>query len=105
MLLLQMAVVSSRVVGVSFGTRQAVINELAVGDTVYLYKEPENQFDKHAVAVKTTEGDSVGYLSRETAAAVHHRICDSGTEAKVSSVGRSPSSGLLGMCVLYTLKK
>ena len=99
-----MALISSRVVGVSFGTRQAVINELAAGDTVWLVKEPDNQYDKHAVAVETAEGESVGYLSRETAAAVCFLLKEQKTEAKVQSVGRSPASGLLGLCVSYTVK-
>jgi hypothetical protein len=51
--------------GVSF--HQKEIDNIKEGDEVILIREPDNPFDKNAVAVKTNQGIIIGHLSRELA--------------------------------------
>jgi hypothetical protein len=60
--------VVTRVVGVSFGNRQAVIARLQVGEEVYLVRDPENPFDHNAIRVVNLNGQQCGFLSRDLAA-------------------------------------
>lgn len=84
-----------RVVGVSFGNRQAVLNEVNVGDPLRLVPEPDNPFDRNAVRVETTSGELVGYVPRDLAPALNA----SASQTSVSSKGRSRSSGLIGITI------
>lgn len=58
----------TKVVGVSFEGRQALIQALAPGDQLLLKREPENPHDPHAIKVTTHAGDQIGYLSARLAA-------------------------------------
>ncbi len=47
--------------------RQRIIARLQVGDPIVLVREPDNQYDSNAIAVCTTGGRQIGYLSRADA--------------------------------------
>jgi HIRAN domain-containing protein len=47
--------------------RQDIVAGLDEGDWLSLVREPENPRDPNAIAVRTTNGDQVGYLSRDKA--------------------------------------
>lgn len=79
--------------GVSFGNRQAILNELNVGDTLAVVPEPDNPYDPNAVRVETPSGEIVGYLSRGTL------VCRRSHGARVRSKGRSRASGLIGITI------
>ena len=55
-----------KVVGESFGDRQSVLAELVGEELVELKCEPDNPYDKNAVAIITASGD-IGYIPREEA--------------------------------------
>lgn len=57
----------TRVVGVTFEGRQAVVAQLQEGEELYLVEEPTNQYDPHAVKVMRSGGQQVGYLSKDLA--------------------------------------
>lgn len=56
----------TKIVGVTFEGRQAVVSSLYEGEALQLEREPNNAFDKKAVAVYSRTRQ-VGYLSRDIA--------------------------------------
>lgn len=59
--------------------RQDTIKALSVGQPLNLRREPENPYDCNAIAIETTGGAMVGYLSRKNARWVS-RVIDEGNE-------------------------
>ena len=57
----------TKIVGVTFDDRQAVLATLAAGDRLLLRREPGNPHDPHAVRVVAADGRAVGYLSGRVA--------------------------------------
>jgi single-stranded-DNA-specific exonuclease len=55
----------TKLVGVTFEGRQLVIRNLRVGQVLYFVREPNNPFDSYAVNVKTADGQSVGFISKD----------------------------------------
>ncbi len=53
-----------RVAGVTFDDRQVHIAKLKKTDILYLEAEPENKFDKNAIAVKHGN-TTIGYIPRK----------------------------------------
>lgn len=53
-----------KVVGVTYDGRQSVVNQLAIGEKVLLVREPNNPYDNNAIQVNRTNGQSIGYISR-----------------------------------------
>ncbi len=43
---------------------QSALNAIAPGTELLLYREPDNKYDKWAIAVHLTEEDQIGFLSR-----------------------------------------
>lgn len=54
-----------RVVGEFVGQREQNIARLSIGDPVRLEREPTNSHDRHAVMVRDSSGNELGYLKRE----------------------------------------
>jgi len=62
-----------KVTGVTFEGRQLVLAEIAAGAPVMLMPEPENPFDKNAIAVWVSDRSAarqIGYVPRDLAAIV-----------------------------------
>ena len=84
---------------------QAAISKLAVGDLVYLEAEPENPFDKNAVAVTDSLRRTLGYLPRDSwlkrALIKEKKSC----LARVHSIkgGGRAGSGNVGVVILVTI--
>ncbi len=72
-----MARFNTKVVGVTFENRQAALQNLEAGSELLLMREPENEFDAHAIAVKTLEGLQLGYLNHRLAQRIS-RVMDAG---------------------------
>ena len=66
--------IETRIVGTTFGNRQAVVALLTQWEQVYLIREPENEFDSNAVKVVRWDKQQVGYLNKELAKIVAPRI-------------------------------
>ena len=66
--------IKTRVVGVSFNNRQGIVSNLQPGEKVLLVREPENQFDPHAVKVTRQDGQQFGYLDRYLAARISPQL-------------------------------
>ena len=56
-----------RVVGVTYNDRQAVIAKLGYSDQIVLKREMENRYDPNAIAVYTSDGQSIGYIPHHVA--------------------------------------
>lgn len=55
--------------------RQKIIaQQCVVGAYVKLIREPRNPYDKNAVAIHTSDGNQIGYLSRDDAVAIAKRL-------------------------------
>ena len=54
--------------GVSFGNRQAVLKKLEAGESLLLMREENNPVDANAIACLTQQKEQLGYLSRQIAA-------------------------------------
>jgi len=57
----------TKVAGVTFEGRQALLPEIRAGQVLRLVREPANPHDPHAVAIVTENGRQVGYLSARLA--------------------------------------
>ena len=63
-------VIETRVVGVTFEDRQAVVSKLVCGEHVLLRREPNNPFDQNAIRVEREDGEQIGYLDRHLASEI-----------------------------------
>lgn len=66
-------ILNTRVAGVTYEGRQTIIAQLSIGDPCRLETEPNNPYDKNAIAVKVAHGGQVwhiGYLPKDLAAQV-----------------------------------
>lgn len=84
--------VDLKVTGVSFANkdgrkRQDIIKAMTTESTIMLVREPQNEYDIHAIAVMTIDGQ-IGYINRDNAA-VMSEMMDAGIkfEAKVLEIG------------------
>jgi single-stranded-DNA-specific exonuclease len=59
--------IETKVVGVTYEGRQAVVSILTEREQVFLIREPENAFDSNAVKVVRWDRQQFGYLNRELA--------------------------------------
>lgn len=48
--------------------------ELELGDALVLVSEPENEFDRYAIRVHTTQGEMLGYVPRYYSEGVSARL-------------------------------
>ena len=58
----------TKVVGVTFEGRQAVVSTLQAGQELVVIREPNNPADVNAIALRTLSGAQVGFLRRQIAA-------------------------------------
>ncbi|MGI6034170.1 MAG: DEAD/DEAH box helicase, partial [Coriobacteriales bacterium] len=84
----------TKVVGVTFENRQQVLSRLESGVELRLEREPENEVDRNAIAVKTLGGEQLGFLNRHLAARLAP-VMDEGApyDAAVSEVTGGPAEG------------
>lgn len=58
----------SKIMGTSFKPNgQELLKALKPGDPLTLQREPENKFDKNAIAILNSKGDALGYVPKTTA--------------------------------------
>lgn len=66
-------ILNTRVSGVTFEGRQALIAQIDLSDPCRLEPEPDNAYDKNAIAVKVAHNGAVwhiGYIPKEIAAQI-----------------------------------
>jgi single-stranded-DNA-specific exonuclease len=57
----------TKVVGVTYENRQQIIRRLRPGQEIKLVREPHNQHDRNAIAVRLNTGEQIGYIRKEMA--------------------------------------
>ena len=62
------SLICTKVAGVTFDNRQAVLARLSAGETIQLRREPDNPYDPNAISVERLNGQQIGYLNRHMAA-------------------------------------
>ena len=77
----------TKVVGITFNNRQALIKELYIGQKLILEREPYNKHDSNAIKVCIDSSRQLGYIPKETAEKIAKRM-DNGEkyEAEISSI-------------------
>lgn len=88
------------VVGVSFEDRQSLLAGLSQGDEMLLVKEPDNEYDPHAVSVRSLAGDKVGYIAAKLTSKVSQDVLC----GHVHSIGQG-ENGLYGLNVAMSTMK
>jgi len=58
----------TKVVGVTFDGRQAIVAKLQVGEEIQLWREPTNPYDENAIRVERLNREQIGYINRFLAA-------------------------------------
>ena len=64
----------TKVVGVTFEGRQAVVAALKMGEEIILRREPTNPFDTNAIRVERCSGEQIGYIDRYKAVTLASRF-------------------------------
>lgn len=86
----------TKVAGVTFDNRQRLIRRMSVGERVTLERDPYNPYDRNAIKVINSNGDHIGFISKDLAATMAMNM-DSGTmfSATVSSItGMNPGENM-----------
>ncbi len=88
----RMLVQSSPLAGFQYHEAGALWDQLKIGDTLTLAREPDNRYDGNAVRVEW-QGHKLGYVPRrENRAVAHHMDGGGAVEARISklNVDRNP---------------
>jgi single-stranded-DNA-specific exonuclease len=95
----------TKVVGVTFEGRQAIVAKLQVGEEIQLWRESTNPYDESAIRVERLNREQIGYINRFLAADLAP-IFDAQGEPVPGSVTRltgSLSAGYsLGVWIAFT---
>jgi DNA-directed RNA polymerase subunit RPC12/RpoP len=83
-----------RVVGESYENRYLDLAQLALGEAVFLVREPRNAFDSNAVAVVNRDNKMLGYLKREVST-WFAPIMDNGRTFRCTVKQRTSSGGII----------
>jgi single-stranded-DNA-specific exonuclease len=87
-----------KVAGVTFDNRQKAISRLSSGQKLNFVREPNNPFDKYAVAVRTESGEPLGYVPSASNGSIAFRMDKGGyykvTVSTVTGGGIGQSYGL-----------
>src|SRR5436309_306860 len=75
--------------------RQALIKTLRRGETLNLVREPNNPYDKYAIAVFRSSGVQLGYIPAGDRRLADHMDMGGRVSAKVVKIGGGP--GILGL--------
>lgn len=93
----------TKLAGVSFEGRQAVLERLAAGEPLRIERQPANPYDANAIALYDARGEQVGFLNRRLAA-VLAPVIDSGVDydVEITEVTGGTDGRSLGVNVLVS---
>ena len=95
----------TKVVGVTFDGRQAVVAILQVGEEILCRREPTNPYDDNAIRVERLDGKQIGFINRFLAADLAPRFDAHGepVPGTVTQLTGSRSAGYrLGVWIAFT---
>lgn len=91
-----------KIVGVSFEGRQDKLFALKEGEVLFLEKQPDNEYDPNAVAVKNANGAQIGFLPAILALKLKNII--DYVDVKISTIFQSMSNRFGGLRVKFQPK-
>ena len=74
--------ITTKVVGVTFDGRQAVVAKLSMHEEIVLRREPTNPYDRNAILVERLNGEQIGYINRYLAAELAYNFDADGGSAR-----------------------
>lgn len=98
--------ICTRVVGVTFDGRQAVVSRLHIGEEILLRRESVNIYDPNAIRAERIDGIQIGYLNRHLAALlaplfdIRHEPVPASVYCLTGSLGSHYS---LGVVILFNV--
>ena len=98
--------IDTRVVGVTYDNRQAIVAQLRAGEQLQLCRDPHNPYDSNAVKVVRSNGQQVGFISQSLAAQIApimDRYSQSVTAIVTAIVGGKYSGDFLGVRIRFSL--
>ena len=96
----------TKVAGVTFDGRQAILARLCPGEQIQLRRESANPYDSNAIRVERLDGRQIGYLNRHLAAtlAPFFDACNRLVIAWVHCLTGNPHSGYaLGVVITFNV--
>jgi len=96
----------TKVVGVTFEGRQAVVAKLQVGEEILCRRQPTNPYDPNAIRVERLDGKQIGFINRFLAADLAPRFDAQGepVPGTVTRLTGSLSAGYsLGVWIAFTM--
>ncbi len=98
--------ITTKVVGVTFEGRQAVVAKLHMGEQIVLRREPSNPYDANAIRVERLDGEQIGFLNRFLAQELATRFDTLGEPVDgnvINLTGSSFSGYSLGVNISFTI--
>ena len=98
--------IETKVVGVTFDGRQAVVAKLQVGEEILCRREPTNPYDGNAIRVERLNREQIGFINRFLAADLAPRFDAQGepVPGTVTQLTGSWSAGYrLGVWITLTM--
>jgi single-stranded-DNA-specific exonuclease len=72
-----------KVAGVTFEGRQKVVAKLKMGDSLFLVREPNNPYDRFAIAIFDSSKEQIGYIPASNNGSLAYSM-DHGHQYKVT---------------------
>ena len=66
--------ITTKIAGVTFDNRQKYLSELRIGEEIILIREPNNHYDKNAVAVYNLDKKQLGYIPKNLAFEISNKL-------------------------------
>ena len=98
----------TRVVGVTFEGRQAVVAQLVAGEQIILRREPANPYDANAIRVERRSCEQIGYIDRykaATLAPIYDACGGIGTGTALQLIGGQSNGMSLGVVIEFTMPR
>src|SRR3990167_5914135 len=94
--------INTKIAGVSFEGRQDLVRNIKISDVLILSKQPDNKYDKNAIAILDLEGNQLGFIKRELASELAPAM-DRGTKykAKVSAITGKEHNNIEVNIIIY----
>jgi len=95
------SLICTKVAGVTFNNRQAIVARLNAGELIQLRREPDNPYDPNAIRVERLDSQQIGYLDRSMAAILapffdaHTRLVRGKVHSLIGSGQRGYSLGVI----------
>ncbi|MBB1125790.1 HIRAN domain-containing protein [Thiospirillum jenense] len=98
--------IETKVVGVAYEGRQAIVALLKVGEEVQLVREPNNPYDGNAIKVVRHTGQCFGFINKSLAVELAPQFDNHGSPIKamiIAMTGGYSSDANIGVTIQFNL--